>query len=81
MTFEKNLETDSAGVVRVDYKQADPLAVFRSWVEFGLANATAIAEAMGVSTGHVSKMAKKAVAAGWMKVQGRKYVLVSGAPV
>lgn len=52
-TFEKNLETDSVGVVRVDYKHEDPLAVFRSCVEFGLYTATAIAEALGGSTGHV----------------------------
>ena len=81
MPLEWSFETDSAGVVRVDYKQADPLAVFRSWVEFGLSNATAIAEAMDVSVGHVSKLAKKAVGAGWLKVQGRKYILVSGVPV
>jgi CRP-like cAMP-binding protein len=68
-------------VVRVAHKQADPLAVFKSWVEFGLTNATGIAEAMDVSVGHVSKLAKKAVGAGWLKVQGRKYALVSGVPV
>jgi len=81
MPLEWTFETDSAGVVRVGYKQADPLAVFRSWVEFGLSNATAIAEAMDVSVGHVSKLAKRAVGAGWLKVQGRKYILVSGVPV
>jgi CRP-like cAMP-binding protein len=46
-----------------------------------LSNATAIAEAMDVSVGHVSKLAKRAVGAGWLKVQGRKYILVSGVPV
>jgi len=30
MPPERTFETDSAGVVRVDYKPADPLAVFRS---------------------------------------------------
>jgi putative DNA primase/helicase len=77
MPLEWTFETDSAGVVRVGYNQADPLAVFRSWVEFGLSNATAIAEAMGLSTGYVSKLAKKAVGAGWLQVKGRKYVIVS----
>jgi CRP-like cAMP-binding protein len=81
MPLEWTFEMDSAGVVRVDYKQAHPLAVFRSWVEFGLSNATAIAEAMDVSVGHVSKLARRAVGAGWLRVQGRKYILVSGAPV
>ena len=80
MPYEWTFETDSAGVVRVGYKQADPLAVFRSWVEFGLSNATAIAEAMGLSTGYVSKLAKKAVGAGWLQVKGRKYVIVSSDP-
>jgi len=81
MPPERTFESDSAGVVRVNYKPADPLAVFRSWVEFGLSNATAIAEAMDVSVGHVSKLPKRAVGAGWFKVQGRKYILVSGVPV
>jgi hypothetical protein len=81
LPLEWTFETDSAGVVRVAHKQADPLAVFKSWVEFGLTNATGIAEAMDVSVGHVSKLAKKAVGAGWLKVQGRKYALVSGVPV
>jgi len=39
-------------------------------VEFGLSQATAIAEAMDVSAGHVSKLAKRAVGEGWLKVQG-----------
>ena len=36
---------------------------------------------MDASVGHVSKLAKRAVGAGWLKVQGRKYILVSGVPV
>jgi hypothetical protein len=36
---------------------------------------------MDVSVGHVSKLAKRAVGAGWLRVQGRKYILVSGVPV
>ena len=36
---------------------------------------------MDVSVGHVSNLAKRAVGAGWLKVQGRKYILVSGMPV
>jgi hypothetical protein len=76
---EWTFETDSSGMVNITHKQADPLAVFRSWVEFGLSNASGIAEAMSVSVGYVSKLAKKAVGAGWLKVQGRKYVLVSSA--
>jgi putative DNA primase/helicase len=31
--LEWTFETDSAGVVRITHKQADPLAVFRSWAE------------------------------------------------
>jgi DNA-binding MarR family transcriptional regulator len=64
-------------MVRIGHKSADPLAVFRSWVEFGLETATTIAEAMDVTPGTVSKLAKKAVEAGWLKNQGRKYTLVS----
>jgi putative DNA primase/helicase len=75
--LEWTFETSAAGLVRIGCKQADALAVFRSWVEFGLDTATGIAEAMEVSPGTVSKLAKKASEAGWLRSQGRKYVLVS----
>jgi hypothetical protein len=65
--------------VRITYKQADPLAVFRSWVESGYNTANSIAEVMDTSASTVSKLAKKSVEAGWLAVKSRKYYLVSGA--
>jgi putative DNA primase/helicase len=79
--LEWTFETDSAGVVRITHKQADPLAVFRSWVECGYNTANSIAEVMDTSASTVSKLAKKAQEAGWLAMKSRKYHLVSGAPV
>ena len=79
--LEWTFETDSAGLVRITHKQADPLAVFRSWVECGYNTANAIAEVMDTSASTVSKLAKKAQEAGWLAVKNRKYHLVSSPPV
>jgi putative DNA primase/helicase len=79
--LEWTFETDSSGVVRITYKQADPLAVFRSWVECGYNTANAIAEVMDTSASTVSKLAKKAQEVGWLAVKNRKYHLVSSPPV
>lgn len=78
MPLEWTFETDSAGVVRVGHKQADPLAAFKGWLECGYNTANLIAEVMDLSPGAVSKLASKAKAAGWLNVEKRKYVLVSG---
>ena len=74
-------ETDSNNLIKVSYTHVDHLTIFRSWLESGLSDATSIAGAMDVSVSHVSKLAKKAVGAGWLKITQRKYVLVSNGPV
>jgi Mn-dependent DtxR family transcriptional regulator len=42
----------------------------------GLTRAEDIAHEMGVSKGYVSKMAKRAIDAGWLRKKGRDYELV-----
>jgi predicted transcriptional regulator len=49
--------------------------LFRQLIEDGLTRATDIAEEMGFSTGQVSKLAKKAIEAGWLAKDGRDYKL------
>jgi DNA-binding MarR family transcriptional regulator len=63
--------------VKVTHKIADTLTVFRQWVEIGLSSATEIAEAMELSKGQVSKLAKRAMEAGWLVNENRRYKLVS----
>ena len=45
------------------------------WIEYGLTSAGGIAEEMHVSKGTVSKWAKRAIEAGWLKKNGREYAL------
>jgi len=60
---------------RVSWKKLSTHQLFRQCIEDGVTAATDIAEEMGVSTGQVSKMAKKAMAEGWLKKEGRDYAL------
>lgn len=62
--------------VLVTYKEADNLALLRQWIEDGLETCSEIAEEMGLSKGQVSKLARKAEKAGWLKKSGRKYQLL-----
>ena len=77
-SLDWTFETDADGLVQISYKPADPLEQLREWLQFGLNTATTLAEAMGVSAGYVSRLARKAAALGWLRTQGRKYILVSG---
>jgi putative DNA primase/helicase len=78
--IEWTFETDASGIVKVTHKIADTLTVFRQWVEVGLNSATEIAEAMELSKGQVSKLAKRAMEAGWLVNENRRYKLVSRTP-
>ena len=64
---------------RVSWKKLSTLEVFREWVESGLTNASDIADEMRISTGQVSKLAKKGITAGWLKKDGRDYALTGQA--
>jgi len=61
---------------RVSWKKLSTLEVFREWVESGLTKASDIAEEMQISTGQISKLAKKGITAGWLKKDGREYALI-----
>lgn len=60
---------------RVSWKKLSSNALLRQCIEDGLTRATDIAEAMGISTGQVSKLATRGIKAGWLKKVGRDYVL------
>ena len=60
------------------WSEADPLQVFRGWVENGLTSCADIADEMGVSKGYVSKLAKRAENAGWLKIENREYRIIGG---
>jgi RecA-family ATPase len=61
------------GSVLPTYQSCALLDVFISLVDGGLTRCSDIAEDMGVTKGFVSKLAKRAVAAGRINVNGREY--------
>jgi len=60
---------------RVSWKKVSTAEIFRQWIEDGVTSAKDIAEEMGISKGQVSKLAKRAMAEGWLKKEGRDYAL------
>ncbi len=56
---------------------AEGLDILRQWVADGLTGAEDIAREMGVTKGTVSKMARRAMEAGWLCKNSREYALVS----
>ncbi len=63
----------------VGWKKISTAQIFRQWIEDGVTSAKDIAEEMGVSKGQVSKLAKRAMADGWLKKDGRDYALTGQA--
>lgn len=63
------------GKAGVSWKKLSPVDVFRQWIEDGLTSATDIAAEMGLSKGQISKLAKRGMAAGWLKKDGRDYAI------
>jgi putative DNA primase/helicase len=75
--IEWTFQTGVDGKTTITTKEADGMAVLIEWVRDGLTSATDIGKEMGLSTGQVSKMAKKAIDAGRLKKdeRGRGYAL------
>ncbi len=60
---------------QVSSKKLSTSLLFRQWIEDGVTNCKDLAEEMGISNGQVSKLAKRAMAEGWLKKNGRDYAL------
>ena len=63
------------------WREADPLQILRGWIEDGLDSCSEIAEEMGVTKGAVSKLAKRAEKAGWLRINHRRYTIAEGGGV
>lgn len=70
-----NFTTAPDGNVTIKTLAASTTDVFRQWIEDGLTSAEDIAREMNISKGTVSKMAKRAIEAGWLTKKGRQYAL------
>lgn len=62
---------------RIMHKAADSMVIFRKWIEDGLETCREIADEMGLSNGQVSKLARRAIDAGWLKKNGRSYTIIT----
>lgn len=71
-----SIQTTGDGRVLIAVREARSMDVFRRWIEDGLECASDIAEEMNVTKGYIARLAKKAMEEGWLKKEGRKYVLV-----
>ena len=62
----------------VTAKPLNDVDLFVKWVNDGVDRASDIAKEMGLSTGQISKLAKKAKAAGRIKIENRRYLPSEG---
>jgi putative DNA primase/helicase len=74
--FEWHFVTEASGQVTIAHKPAQTLDVFRSVLESGVTKCDEIAAVMKVEKYTVSRLAKKAERAGWLKKSRGEYVLV-----
>jgi hypothetical protein len=76
--MEWHFKREEADGVSVHCKLADQLMILRGWVADGLDTCGEIANEMGVTRGTVSKLAKRAMGAGWLrKGKDRRYALIT----
>ena len=76
-TYEWHFVTDEAtGTVSIGCKLAQTMDVFLGLIEDGVTECGQIAQEMKISPATVSRFAKKGIDAGWLKKEGREYVLV-----
>jgi putative DNA primase/helicase len=74
--YEWHFITEQSGEVTISHKPAQTLDVFRSVLESGVTKCDEIAAVMKVEKYTVSRLAKKAERAGWLKKSKGEYVLV-----
>jgi len=77
--YKWHFVTEPSGEVTISCEKAQTLDVFRQLIEEGVSECNHIATEMKITPGAVSKLAKKAMDAGWLKKVKREYVLMEGA--
>jgi putative DNA primase/helicase len=73
--YEWHFVTES-GAVTIGHKRAQTLDVFRSVIESGVTKCDEIADAMKLPRYTISRLAKRAIDAGWLRKKGRDYELI-----
>ncbi|MCX6900866.1 MAG: AAA family ATPase [Verrucomicrobia bacterium] len=73
LPLEWTITEEADGTAMVSAKPISGVELLVNWVNEGLDSAGDIAQEMGISKGQVSKLAKKAEAAGRITIKGRRY--------
>jgi AAA domain/DnaB-like helicase N terminal domain len=73
--YEWHFVTEANGEVSISHKPAQSLDVFRGVIESGVTKCDEIADAMKLPKYQISRMAKKAIDAGWLTKNRQEYVL------
>jgi putative DNA primase/helicase len=76
LAYEWHFVTEQTGTVTIAHKEAQSLDVLRKYIEDGVTECVQIAQEMKVSPATVSRLAKKAMDAGWLEKKRREYVIV-----
>jgi len=74
--YEWHFVTETNGEVSISHKPAQSLDLLRRLIEEGVTECGQIAQEMKVSPATVSRLAKKAIDAGWLRKKGRNYELI-----
>lgn len=77
--YEWHFVTESNGEVTISHKRAQTLDVFKRVIESGVTKCDEVAAAMKLQPYEVSRLAKKAIDAGWLRKSGRAYALTGTA--
>ncbi len=77
--LEWSFESTKSGKVAITCRRVSPLDEFKQWLRDGHRTASEIADAMGTSKSHVSKLAARGMREGWLKKNGRDYELANEA--
>jgi len=72
-SLEWNFTPIAENEILVRFESSKPLDILRELVGSGVNQCSEIAEEMAVTTGYISRLAKKAESAGWLEIKGRKY--------
>jgi hypothetical protein len=80
-SYRWHFVTGKNGMVTVSCEEAEELEIFRKIIEEGVIRCGEIAEEMKVSPATVSRLAKRAQDAGWLRVNGhREYEIIAESP-
>ena len=74
-SLEWMFRTKENGAIDITVDDASSIDIFKQLIEQGVSNNKQLADEMGISPAAVSKIAKRGVDEGWLKIDKNKYIL------